>query len=125
MNGGLLGRRVAGLVLVALIILVIALAFSYHDARVRLDIIASASLLEAGEDVALLRDAPIVLGNAKRVLEQFNCSPSMLKEGKPDTAVYYYLTIHLHGVYFEDLRGHVLTLYSAKGLEMPSGLSLG
>ena len=125
MKNYLLSRQVAGLALAALIILVTVLAFSYHDARTRLDRIAHASLMEAGKAVTLLRDAPVILENARRALEQFNCSPSMLKEEEPDTAVYYYLMIHLHGVYFEDLRGHVNTLYSANGLEMPSNLSLG
>ncbi|MCE4602654.1 MAG: hypothetical protein F7B18_05675 [Desulfurococcales archaeon] len=72
-----------------------------------------------------MRYALVILENARKILEQYNCSPSMLREEEPGTAIYYYFMLHIYGVYFKSLWEQLDTAYRASGLEMPTGLLLG
>ncbi len=82
------------------------------------------ALLSADGELVYLRDLPDTLRLIRADLEQYHCSPMLLRQVEPGKAMFGYYVLYIYSIHVRHLEDSLVIAYEASGHRMPVSLSL-
>ncbi len=110
--------------LLVIVALSIGLGVVYYKCNERSGRVSRLALLSADGELVYLRDLPDTLRLIRADLEQYHCSPMLLRRTEPGKAMFSYYVPYIYSIHVRHLEDSLVIAYEASGHQMPTSLLL-